>query len=271
MESEYAASATGSEFGYARILAEWITYHEPLRGLVLATRVRPGWATSVNEPGRGLGLHPQKRFFAGGPNSVRGFGQYQLGPKLLKIDAENQLLEPDDASDFDGCTAQDINAGDCDVSSLAEKAPDRFELRPVGGAAAFEGNVELRFPVIGEKLRGAAFVDFGQVWSQAKDMRLPDVVWTPGAGLRYFSAIGPIRVDVGYNTQGKQLLSVLTNKLCLRSVDPCTPDSVKDGETYTRDELRNSGTLTRLDDVAFGTNRGFFDRLQLHFSIGQAF
>ena len=272
MEAEYASAASASEFGYTRILAEWITYHEPMRGLVLATRVRPGWATSVNEPGRGLGLHPQKRFFAGGPNSVRGFGQYQLGPKLLKIDAEDQLLEPEDAtSGFQGCRAQDINAGECDVSLLAQEVPDRFELRPVGGAAALEGNFELRFPVIGEKLRGAAFVDFGQVWSEAKDMRFTDLVWTPGAGLRYFSAIGPIRVDVGYNTQGTQLLSVLTNKLCLRSVDPCSPDSVKDGLDYTKDELRNSGTLTRLEDVAFGANRGFFDRIQLHFSIGQAF
>jgi hypothetical protein len=102
-------------------------------------------------------------------------------------------------------------------------------------------------------------------------MRLSDVVITPGAGLRYFSAIGPIRVDDGYNTQGTQNLSVLTNKVCLRSVNPCSPDSVKDGVTYTIDELRNSGTLTRLNDVAFGVKRGFFDRIQLHFSIGQAF
>jgi outer membrane protein insertion porin family len=273
IEGEYAASATASEFGYTRIVGEWITYHEPMRGLVFATRVRPGWATSVNEPGSGLGLHPQKRFFAGGPNSVRGFGQYQLGPKLLKIDAEEELLEPGETSSgFAGCRAQDINAGECDVSQLAENVPERFELRPVGGAAAFEGNFELRFPVIGEKLRGAAFVDFGQVWSEAKDMRLSDLVWTPGAGLRYFSAIGPIRVDIGYNTQGRQQLSVLTNKLCLKSVDPCSPDSVKDGVEYTRDELRNSGTLTRLDDVAFGPKRWLtFDRIQLHFSIGQAF
>jgi outer membrane protein assembly factor BamA len=271
LESEYAAPATGSEFGYTRLIADWITYRELVRGLVLATRVRPGWATSVNEPGRGLGLHPQKRFFAGGPNSVRGFAQYQLGPRLLKIDALPELLTADPDSHFGGCTPQEVNAATCDVSALADGSPGKFDIRPVGGAAALEGSMELRFPVVGDKLRGAAFFDFGQVWAVARAMRLSDVVITPGAGLRYFSAIGPIRVDVGYNTQGTQNLSVLTNKVCLRSVNPCSPDSVKDGVTYTIDELRNSGTLTRLNDVAFGVKRGFFDRIQLHFSIGQAF
>jgi outer membrane protein assembly factor BamA len=270
VESEYAAAATGSEFGYTRLVAEFSNYRELTRGLVLATRVRPGWATTVNEPGRGLGLHPQKRFFAGGPNSVRGFGQYQLGPSVLKIDALNDLLGADE-SGFLGCSAQDINASTCDVQTLASKAPDKFEIHPVGGAAALEGNMELRFPVVGDRLHGALFVDFGQVWSEAKSARLRDVVVTPGAGLRYFSAIGPIRVDVGYNTQGTQTLSVLTNKLCLRDQDPCTPDSIKPGTTYTKDQLQNSGTLTRLGDFAYGVNRGFFDRIQLHFSIGQAF
>ena len=271
LESEYAAAATGSEFGYARLVAEFTNYRELTRGLVLATRVRPGWATSLNEPGRGLGLHPQKRFFAGGPNSVRGFGQYQLGPSVLKIDALGNLLSADEASEFPGCDAQTINAGTCDVQALARKAADKFEIHPVGGAAALEGSTELRFPVLSNRLQGALFVDFGQVWSEAKSLRLSDVVVTPGAGLRYFSAIGPIRVDLGYNTQGTRTLSVLTNKLCLKAEDPCTPDSIKPGVTYTKDQLQNSGTLTRLSDVAFGESRGFFDRIQLHFSIGQAF
>ncbi|HSL70946.1 MAG TPA: BamA/TamA family outer membrane protein [Longimicrobiales bacterium] len=269
LEAEYAASAVGSDFGYTRLIGEWITYHEPFRGLVLATRVRPGWATSTNEPGAGLGLHPQKRFFAGGASSVRGFGQYRLGPKLLKIDATPYLV--DDTLGFEGCEAQAINDGDCDVSALADSLPGRFDVRPVGGGAAFEGNLELRFPILNQKVRGAAFIDFGQVWETREAFRLSDLVWSPGVGLRYFSAIGPIRIDVGYNPQGVEQLTVLTTKVCERESANCDPASIQPGRTYTSDELRNSRILTQLDKVAFGANRSFFDRLQLHFSIGQAF
>jgi outer membrane protein assembly factor BamA len=273
IDGEYAAAASGSEFGYARVIGEATMYREPFRGLVLATRIRPGWARSNNEPGVGLGLHPQKRFFAGGANSVRGFAQYRLGPKILKVDAHDYLLEPapDDTTGFRGCSAQNINAGNCEVALLAVGRPGRFDPRPAGGSAALEGNVEARFRLVGERLRAAAFVDFGQVWTGGRQVHLSDLVWTPGLGLRYFSTIGPIRIDLGYNTQGTEHLQVLTTKLCAVSVTPCTPDSIEDGVVYTRDQVRNTRVLTSLGFVPWGLNRGVLDRLQLHFSIGQAF
>jgi outer membrane protein insertion porin family len=274
-ETEYAARASLSEFGYARFTGEWTTYREPLRGLVLATRVRPGVALSMNEPGEGQGLHPQKRFFAGGANSVRGFGQYQLGPRLLKVDGLDLL--PDTTIDFPGfCTAQSINAGQCDVTQAAENSARLFAPRPVGGTAALEANLEARFPLIGRRLGGAAFVDVGQVWSADDQVRLADLVWTPGVGLRYTSAIGPIRIDVGYNTQGVERLQVVTNKVCKEQETSgggkeCTPDSILDGVDYTRTDVQNSSALTSLGFVNWGDHRSFMDRLQLHFSIGQAF
>ncbi len=272
LEGEYAAALTGSEFGYARLAGEWTTYREPLRGLVLASRVRPGWAQSIDEPGAGLGLHPQKRFFAGGASSVRGFAQYRLGPKLLTIDASKSLLTADTVIGWAGCTAQAINAGNCDATLLADSAPGRLNVRPVGGAVAFEGNLEARFPLIGQKLRGALFADVGQVWTANERVRPSDLIWTPGVGLRYFSAIGPIRFDVGYNTQGTQQLQVLTNKVCKPDADDrCTPDSIEDGVIYNPAELRNTGVLTALSRVPWGANRSPWNRLQLHFSIGQAF
>ena len=72
-DAEYAASSTLSEFGYARLAAEWTTYREPLRGLVLATRVRPGWARALDNAG--LGVHPSKRFFAGVPTVCAASGR----------------------------------------------------------------------------------------------------------------------------------------------------------------------------------------------------
>ncbi|MEX2281594.1 MAG: BamA/TamA family outer membrane protein [Gemmatimonadota bacterium] len=270
LEAEYAAAATGSEFAYARLIGEWTLYREPAAGLVLATRVRPGWARSINEPGAGLGLHLQKRFFAGGANSVRGFGQYRLGPKLLKIGADT-LLVPDLESGFAGCSAQQINAGTCDVSLLAEHRRGLFHERPVGGAVSFEANVEARFALVGEKLRGAAFIDIGQVWTAGAKVRPTDLVPTPGLGLRFMSAIGPVRVDLGYNTETGGELQVLTTKVCVPEDGRCTADSIRDDVVYTPDQLGKTRVLVPLGKVPWGMNRSPWDRIQLHFSIGQAF
>lgn len=272
LEAEYAAAGTGSEFGYTRLFGEWTRYGEPFRGLVFASRLRAGIADALNSGGTGLGVHPQKRFFAGGSNSVRGFGQYQLGPKLLTIDPVGELIEPaEPAPDFGGCSAQDINAGTCNVENLAERVPGIFDIRAVGGAAVLEGNAELRFPVYGDRLRGAAFIDFGQVWADAPEMRFRDIVYTPGLGLRYFSAIGPVRIDVAYNPQGARRVNVLTTKVCDRSAPECTPETILDGVSYTKDQLANTRELVSLGSARWGVQRPFRDRIQFHFSIGQAF
>lgn len=246
IDAEFASDETGSDFSYARIAAEMSVYREVARGVVLAARVNPGWARSTGEPGagKGLGLHPQKRFFSGGPNSVRGFPQYRLGPQVLQVDSRD-LIAPVEQGGA-GCTAESIADGSCDARGLD---PGRFTVRPVGGAALFEGNLELRFPLYGDKLRGALFLDVGQVWPEADEVRLGDLAWSPGFGVRYATPIGPIRVDVGYNGRGGEPLPVITN------------------DVEDRSRLRPLDT-----PVVWEPNAGgFLNRLQLHLSIGQAF
>jgi outer membrane protein assembly factor BamA len=271
LDAELAAAATGSEFAYTRLLGEVSGYHDPFRGVVIATRIRPGWASAVGAEGATLGLHPQKRFFAGGANSVRGFAQYRLGPKLLTVDAAGTLARPTDVQGVPGagCTAQQINAGTCDVSELAAAAPGAFNVQPVGGAVSIEGNVEVRYPIWADRIRGATFLDFGQVWRAGEDVRPGSIRFTPGMGIRYFSPIGPIRVDVGYNPGGAEWLTVVTTEVCDATVTPCAdidPDRV-----YSPDQLANRRKLRTLAPVRWQPYDSFMDRLQLHFSIGQAF
>jgi outer membrane protein assembly factor BamA len=73
---------------------------------------------------------------------------------------------------------------------------------------------------------------------------------TPGAGLRYQSPVGPIRVDVGYN--------------------PVVADSLP---VYTeRKNSQGQSEIVRLDKrYYYEPATSFFDRLTFHFSIGQAF
>jgi len=279
LEAEHARPGwTGSEFAYTRALLDLSAYEDLVPGLVLAARIRAGgaWDGEAPDDGAGLGLHPQRRFFAGGANSVRGFAQYGLGPRVLTVDAADVLARPagtvNGRPGGAGCTAQAINAGECNPGGLRRQD---FEVRPVGGAALLEANLELRFPLYGEKLRAAAFVDAGQVWRSrpAGGWRsvLDDMVWSPGIGFRYFSAAGPIRVDIGYNTQGAIDLPVVTTEVCAVTPDGgCEP--IEEGRTYDPAELRNTPRLRPLA-LPYTWNReaGFLDRLQLHISIGQAF
>jgi outer membrane protein assembly factor BamA len=82
------------------------------------------------------------------------------------------------------------------------------------------------------------------------------VVATPGLGIRYFSPVGPIRIDVGYNARGAERLSVVTTEL------------VFDEEEGV---WVNGTRLLPQPAVDWAPHRSFLDRLQVHFSIGQAF
>jgi outer membrane protein assembly factor BamA len=271
LDGEYAGSATGSDFAYTRLLGEVAHYHDPLRGVVIASRLRPGWARAGEVAGSGLGLHPQKRFFAGGPNSVRGFPQYRLGPRLLTVNAAATLARPVDVpgNAGAGCSAQEINRGTCDISVFARENPGELVVQPVGGSVSLEANVEARFPVWRDLLRGAVFLDFGQVWRHAREFRPRELEFTPGVGIRYFSPVGPIRIDVGYNSGRAELLPVMTTEVCDASMTPCGP--ILPGEAYDPARLANRRTLRALPPVLWQPYGSFVDRLQFHFSIGQAF
>jgi translocation and assembly module TamA len=93
-----------------------------------------------------------KRFYAGGGGSVRGYAFQSIGPR--------------DASG-----------------------------RPLGGASLVEGSVELRQRVSGN-IGVVGFVDAGSIG----DSETPDfsnLSVGAGLGLRYATAIGPLRLDVG--------------------------------------------------------------------------
>ncbi|MFW6331041.1 MAG: BamA/OMP85 family outer membrane protein [Gemmatimonadota bacterium] len=280
-EVEHAGTYTLSDFAYTRLQAEGSAYMGEPGGVVLATRIRGGigWPHPGGEGSATLGLNPQKRFFAGGPNSVRGFDQYRLGPTVLGIDAVPWLVQPDDSlTDGAGCSPGAVNDLSCDASGLARAHPHLFDQRPSGGEVLLEGNMELRFPLpaFGGKLRGAAFLDFGQVWRTRDDVSLNELMATPGLGVRYYTPVGPIRVDAAFNPRGTQELQVLTTR-----VETCTMDQPgcrRVGDAH-RLAVRNTDTVALLDGpVTFGSPLhemdslgDFLRRFNLQFSIGQAF
>lgn len=247
-EVEGAGVLTGSHYDYLRLVLE-VADFEPLSSdLVLAGRIRAG---AVEPTGPVFDLtdpedevvHPRKRFFAGGAQSVRGFSQNLLGPSVLVLEAAEVLEE--------GGLCEGQTLEQC-AENVAGEAPGVFDQRPTGGNAAFEMSVELRQD-LGATWSAVGFVDLGQVWEDLGRIRAP--VLTPGLGLRYSSPVGPLRLDLAYNPGGPSRLPVVV-------------------------QLPRSGELIRLDEpVRFEPftfdDPGFLSetwrRLQLHLSIGQAF
>jgi outer membrane protein insertion porin family/translocation and assembly module TamA len=146
-------------------------------GLIFSPRVSLDSASANFIP-------PEERFYAGGPNDVRGYDRNELGPVVYVVNA-----------------LQDDSTGD---STLAEVDAGRRRPRfsPTGGNTLAVAQVELRVPapVWGQRLRLALFVDGGTLYERGQT-RLAPIRFriTPGAGLRLLTPLGPARFDVAYN------------------------------------------------------------------------
>jgi outer membrane protein assembly factor BamA len=259
LDLEHASDLTWSQFHYHRASGTWAHYFPgDLGRQVLGVRVRGGWVRPLGGTADALGvdlfegeiLHPRKRFYAGGANSVRGYGENQLGPRILTVSPE-ALLDPNGEG---GCSAAAIAAGTCDP----HVAPaDAFRPRPLGGTTLLEASVEYRFPLWRE-LRGAVFVDAGAVGGR-EQARVGRGAWaiTPGIGARYATAVGPIRVDLGFRPRTVEELPVVTEVVG------------EDGQPRIV-RLETPRRWDPLEDASgfFGELMG---RLRLHVSIGQAF
>lgn len=264
---EHASNYTASDFRYSRAQAEGAAFRPVWRG-VLAGHVRVGWAQahsseSLSIPGFGdvAVLHPRKRFYSGGSRSVRGYGENQLGPRVLTI-APSRLEEVGCAPPFDMCNA--LNAVDSTGAEIL--GDDDFTARPIGGAAVAEASIEYRLPVWGPVI-AAAFVD-GAVLTAGDNglFTLSDnfMAVTPGIGIRYRSPVGPIRVDVAYRPRIRgeggsfgEALPVLTQ---VRENGQSRIVRVGAGLPSGERPLR-----------IYDADRTFFSRLALHLSIGEAF
>ncbi len=265
IDLEHASVGTGSQFRYNRIVSEGTWYSGITESSVLATRLRAGWVGSGSFDGghgtRGLQevIHPQKRFYAGGANSVRGFAQSRLGPRVLALNDPVWLLSQNGAA----CLPTALMDLTCDAALLDAGL---FVSRPTGGTRVIEGNIEIRFR-LNPDLEGVTFSDFGQVWGAGQSLSPEDLEFTPGFGLRYLSPLGPIRVDLGYNFRGAEPLSVVTSQIApWNSGYSATERLTVDGQVIDYVATDEFAILEPKRPFGSGENR-----VQLHISIGQAF
>ena len=74
---------------------------------------------------------------------------------------------------------------------------------PLGGKSAANANLEARFPIY-RSFSGVVFLDAGLVDTEAFKFELSEVRTACGAGFRYDTPIGPLRVEIGYKLDPKE-------------------------------------------------------------------
>jgi outer membrane protein assembly factor BamA len=144
-------------------------YYKPVHSLVFANSIRLGLAAAL----AGSFVPTSQLFFSGGGTSLRGFPINEAGP---------QSIVP-------FCNVLQNQTGCVDVTV------------PLGGRQLFILNSEMRFPTkIVKALGGVIFYDGGNVYSAINfNSFVNNYSNTVGAGLRYSTPIGPIRIDIGRN------------------------------------------------------------------------
>jgi outer membrane protein insertion porin family len=75
---------------------------------------------------------------------------------------------------------------------------------PTGGNGVVVLNAELRVAVT-SRIQAAGFMDSGNVWARASDIDLSELRAAPGFGVRIATPVGPIRLDLGFKLDRREL------------------------------------------------------------------
>jgi outer membrane protein insertion porin family len=150
------------------------------RGAALALSFRWGVNSQLIA---GSHTYPDRLFFMGGVDTIRGFSQDSLIPE----DIAQQLLDARALSESD--------PGDNELLRV-----DRILIR--GGDVFINPRAELRIP-LSDSVQTALFVDAGNLWSSLSALReLPlRLRYSAGSGIRISTPVGPLVFDYGLNLE----------------------------------------------------------------------
>ena len=152
-----------------------------------------------------LSFAPEPVAVVGGENLEKSGFRKWFERSLLAFGARAGVIYPLDTMGTTQALAIPIDerffsGGSTTVRSFGERdlGPHDRRGNPIGGEFYTIFNVEYTFPLYGE-LKGAVFVDAGNLLPNADEPGFADMRYGIGAGLRYDLPIGPIRLDYGVN------------------------------------------------------------------------
>lgn len=238
---------------------------------VLAARARTGAVVGATFVGTSKFIPAQERLYAGGGQTVRGFAQNDLGPKVY-------IASGYDTVRADGASGDITPEEQVFFRTKNSVAADRSV--PIGGSAVVIGNLELRIPSpwLHERIQFATFLDAGELWSPGaarREDRFSSLKYTPGIGVRLFTLVGVIRLDLAYNPYAARAGSAYFDTPILQGgqlfcVSPGNTLAVTGiNRTDGRPPTQETGAC--IADFRPPTSSGFLRKLNLTFGIGQAY
>ena len=157
---EYAGGPLGGDSDFVKYFLNGEVFYPVTTSTVLSGNIL--WGHVISTVGGRVPLF--ERYFLGGPYNIRGFKSLTISPV-------------------------DPNTGE-----------------RIGGNKELVANVEYLFPLYGEfGFKGVLFFDAGNTWGQGewpwemKPWNGPSIRYTAGIGVRWYSPMGPLRFEWGWN------------------------------------------------------------------------
>jgi outer membrane protein insertion porin family/translocation and assembly module TamA len=266
--SPYIGSDTALQFN--KIVAERSHYWGLPGGSVIAFRIRSGAVFGRNFGNATGFIPPQERLYAGGPTSVRGFSQNELGAAIYVARSY---------------TIKSTATGGIADSVFALGADSSFRRAvPVGGNSLVVANLELRTPspFLPELLQLTLFTDAGEVWNRGRSDSFENfsIKVTPGFQITAFSPVGPVRFVIGYNPYNRPDGPIYYEVPSNTEFDefgtrggslPCvSPDNKLPVHLSDKDGLIQDSGVCK-PSFRPRTSQSFLSRLTFSLAIGQAF
>jgi outer membrane protein assembly complex protein YaeT len=186
-DNDLAARAIGSEVGFVKTYVQAFTFHR----LPVRRRTVVGLAARI---GAAHGFRRAIARLDPGGNPVLGPDGRPLVEAVQDLPASERFF-----------AGGDTTVRGFSLDRLGDEptiSPTGF---PTGGNGLVMLNTELRVAVWGG-LGAVGFFDAGNVFLSATDINVTDLRASAGFGLRYRSPVGPIRIDLGFNLDRKELV-----------------------------------------------------------------
>lgn len=157
---------------YTNRVAGYLRFNR--KGLALAASFRWGAIQQLDPDSE---TYPDRLFFMGGVDSLRGFAQDALVPE----DIAQELIDSQE-----------------DPSIPADQRISIDQVLIRGGDLFINPRVELRVP-LNDTVQTAVFVDSGNLWRDPAKFSPLTLRYTVGTGLRVRTPVGPLVFDYGFN------------------------------------------------------------------------
>lgn len=260
--SPLVLSDSGLQFN--TLLGE-ISHYIPVGGgNVLAMRLRGGIVFSGTFRSNAGFIPPQERLYAGGPSSVRGFAQNELGAVTYIAPSYETVV---------------VDSGDrvrTYYRYLGKSKPRRVV--PVGGNSLVVGNLELRLrsPVLPDVLQFGVFVDAGDVWNRGGSSTFGGfgLKVTPGVQMAALTPVGPVRIVIGYNPYQQPAGPLYFESTDNNGALPCVAPgntlnvTIDDSDPDNPRPVQSPGVCSGYKPPP---SKSFGSRLTFGLAIGQAF